>query len=318
MPPKGDLPELKRLRTLADSGPPAELTAYALKLIQARRNHMLVIEALHALAAVDLPDPAARPVLVEQFAYYQQEGPRRDPSSPIRVAILQALHPLATVDDIPLLETAAQTYEHIPPGMWEEAGVQRATALIVLAGLDRDLGAYHAARILSEDARTLSGMMSGDPGKTAIRVLAGQGHFLPIYAYLIQGKPDGVSEAIAEALRCMTVLPPSLLPALITKYLDSTSEMVIGGLFDLLIAHESRATHADRMLVFLRSATNHSLYRYLLTALVASRRNDMLQVVLRAAEGEQDRRKVAALIETLELVAKLPGVEPVLEMLRGG
>jgi hypothetical protein len=290
-----------RLEALRES--PAERIAYALKVLRARKNGQEVILAARALATTDGTEgqaAAVRPVVLESYRYYAADPVHRDPSSPVRIALIGALHPVARVEDIPLLEAAASAYERIPPGFWEEAGGMRAAALVVLAHLDRDLAAYHAARLLSEDSTTLSGMMSGEPAQTAIRVLVAQGHLLPVYGYVV-GQRAGVAEAISEGLRHLTHLAPSLIAPLIEKYRTAENDIVLGGLLDLLIAHESRGFVAE-IRDLLATAPSLPIYRYAVTALIATRRPDLLAVLIAAAENTPDPRRAAALADGLGLL----------------
>ncbi|MCC7208211.1 MAG: hypothetical protein IT323_12960 [Anaerolineae bacterium] len=306
-------PRLDASALAALDGP--EKADLALKLIRARRNKQVTETALAALAEIDPPDPAWRAVLLDEFAHYHADGERRDPSSPVRIAILHALRPVARVEDLPLLEAAASAYERIPPGFWEEAGKMRAAALDVIAALDTELAAFHAARLLAEDTSTLSGMMSGEPGLTAVRVLAAQGLSLPIYSFLMQ-QNQGIPEAVAEGLRAMSRVPASLIPGLVARFRESPHDMVLGGLADLLIARPDRAAYHGFFRDYLAQGPNLTIYRYLLTALVAARDSDLLQLVLNHAHAERDPRKVAALAGTLRLVENLPGVPETLAVLR--
>jgi hypothetical protein len=51
---------------------------------------------------------------------------------------------------------------------------------------------------------------------------------------------------VAECLRSLTDLPASLLPSLVERFRESDDEIVLLGLFDLLLAHAARAALALR------------------------------------------------------------------------
>lgn len=282
--------KLDQLRRLA--GVPAEQAAFAARLLERERNAEVVLAALAALAGAG--DPTWRPALLRAYAHYDANGPRRDPGGAVRAAILRALRPVALPEDVPLLERAATTYEFL---FGEAAGDLRAVALLALDAVDAALAGYHAVRLLTD---RYTSIMSGEPAVTAARVLAAQGHFLPLYAYL--GRDAGVAGvAVAECLRLLAPLPASLLPGLIERFGKSQDEIVLLGLFDLLLAHASRAAHLPFMLDFLRDTKRYTLYRYLTAALVAGGDEAAIAALTALAETEADRQKRELLTAALAL-----------------
>ncbi len=230
------------------------------------------------------------------YRHHQALPRRRDPGAHVRAAILRALRPAAGPDDVPLLEEALFTYE-LPP----TEGL-RGAALVALSEVDPLRAAYHAARLLGDEHTS---RMSGEPAVTAARVLASQGQTLPLYAQVLD--PAGApSEVISECLRNLTGLPASLLPTLVSRYIESRDEFVLVGLFDLIAGHQSAPEYADTLADFLRDTRLHDAYRYLVTMIVASRHPALLPVVLAAARRERDPLKVKALQEALSLIAGDP------------
>jgi hypothetical protein len=282
--------QLGDLRRLADD--PAAQAALAARLLETERNAEVVLAALAVLA--EASDPTRRPALLRAYAYYDANPARRDGGGPVRAAILKALRPIALPEDTPLLERAAATYEFL---FGEVAGDLRAAALLALARVDDALAGYHAVRLLSDRHTSI---MSGEPAVTAVRTLAAQGQTLPLYAYVAQVQ-EPIGDVAAECLRSLTALPASLLPALIERYRESTDEIVLLGLFDLLLAHETRAAHHAFILDFLSATGLYTLYRSLVATLVASRDETLIAALTAMAEVERNPRKLEMLREALAL-----------------
>ncbi|HEX5505765.1 MAG TPA: hypothetical protein VFW96_24320 [Thermomicrobiales bacterium] len=281
---------LERLRGLAAT--PTEQAAYALRLLDRERNVEVLRAALDLLAA--RTDPAFRPAFLRRYAHDDQDGARRDPAGTLRIALLQALRPLARPEDAALFARAATTYEFL---YGEATGDLRAAGLLALNEADDALAGYHAVRLLAD---RYTSPLSGEPALTAVRVLAAQGQFLPLYAYVTGAEP-GVADVVAEGLRSLTSLPASLLPALVERHRECEDEIVLLGLFDLLLAHEARDAYTGFVLDFLRATPLLNIYRYLVSVLVASREAPLIAALETMAKEEQNRDKAAILRDALAL-----------------
>ena len=293
--------KLERLRGLADR--PQEQVDYALELVETEDNLDLVQAALDALA--DTPDARVRRALLDRFTRDADGAGGGDAGCYRRGALLQALRYRAQRDDAAILERGVTTYEfkppflpkHLDPTRGDVAAGLRSVALITLNEVDETLAGYHAARLLVDE---YTSPMSGEPAVTAARVLAAQGHTLPLYGYVLREEP-GISEVVGECLRNLTPLPSSLLPALVERYRDSADEIVLLGLFDLLLAHSDRAHYDDLVLDFLRGTRLYNIYRYLASAIVASRREDLVARLQAMEAQEPDRLKAEILRDALAL-----------------
>jgi hypothetical protein len=237
-------------------------------------------------------DERARPVLLARYEECDQNGARRDPGGAIRIALLRALGTVAWPDDAALFARAATTYEH---RYGEVAGDLRAAGVLGLADVDRGLAGFHAVRLL-HDAHTSP--MSGEPAVTAARVLAGIGQPLPLYACVVRdsGLP---SEVVGECLRGLTELPDALVPPLIERFRESRDEVVLLGLFDLLLQHPTRAQYAPVVRDFLRVTTLLDLYRSLVATLIAGRERPWQDELERQAAVEKHPVKAEILREAL-------------------
>ena len=265
---------------------------YAARCFEQDADAAVITAALAALAAGEYA--ALRPLLLGKFRYCADDPARRDQGGGIRSLILHALRPLVWPDDIPLLERAASTYEFL---FGEAAGDLRAAALLTLNEVDDRLASFHCVRLLIDPHTSI---MSGEPAATAVRILAAQGQPLPLYAYLIR-EQAGVADVLAECLRNLGELPASLLPPLVERYIASDDEIVLLGLFDLLLARSDRAEYQPVFLDFLRATTLYNSYRYLISAIVASREEAFIADLARLQDTERDRQKLALLKEALAL-----------------
>lgn len=290
MPTGQESAALDQLQSLARA--PREQVEYARRLLETARNPEVALAALAVLAPRE--DIALRPALLSKYEYCDAKGVRRDQGGVIRVAILNALRPIVQREDVPLLERAAMTYEFL---YGEAAGDLRAAALLTLNEVDDLLAAYHSVRLL-EDPYT--DLMSGEPAVTAVRVLASQDQSLPLYAYVIH-EQTRVAEVLAESLRSLVMIPASLLPAIVEKYRECDDEIVLLGLFDLLLAHDVRAQYSGFILDFLRTTTLYNIYRYLVSLLIATHDEVLIKDLETMFKAEQDRYKSAILREAFAL-----------------
>lgn len=292
--PPRQLPQTAEKLARLTAPPPytAAQLDYAAQCFERDADAAVLRAALVVLAAGEYPQ--LRPLLLAKFRYCAGDPPRRDQGGGIRCLILHTLRPLVRPDDIPLLEQAASTYEFL---FGEAAGDLRAAALLTLNEVDDNLASYHCTRLLIDPHTSI---MSGEPAVTAVRILAAQGQHLPLYGYLIR-EQRGVADVLAECLRSLTALPASLLPPLVERYLASEDEIVLLGLFDLLLTRHDRAGYRAHLLEFLRDTTLYNSYRYLITAIVASREEPFIAALARLQTTERDREKRALLEEALEL-----------------
>jgi hypothetical protein len=199
---------------------------------------------------------------------------------------------VAWPDDAALFARAAMTYEH---RYGEVAGDLRAAGLLALSGVDSSLAGFHAVRLL-HDAHTSP--MSGEPAVTAARVLAAIEQPLPLYACVLRDG-DVAGEVLGECLRGLTALPAMLVPSLIERYRDSRDEVVLLGLFDLLLAHPASAEFVGVVRDFLRTTALLDLYRSLVATIVAGRDAGWLEQLRRMAAEEKHPAKAAILREAL-------------------
>jgi hypothetical protein len=242
----------------------------------------------------DSDDPRIRQVITQKYLTLNAQPRRRDSGCFQRTALVRALRGRATGGDIPLLEAALWTLEII--GRFDAATDLRAAALVTLNDIDGALASYHGVRLLS-DAHE----MSGEPALTAARLLAVRDQLLPLYGLVVAG--GGTPEVRAECLRALTTVPASLVARLLEQFHDERDSTVLLGLFDLLLAHASRAEFAGFIGSFLDRTQSIDLYRFLVNSIVASR-DPALTALLRRPDGPGENSPKGTLLrEALALVS---------------
>ncbi len=300
--------KLKQLRALANE--PAARAALALELATSEKRLDILLPALKILAAQ--PEQEYRSVLIERYGYFDADGVKRDQGCHTRSTILDALRPIALQDDVGLLERAALTYEFLPPHRSEVAAGLRAAGLMCLFEIDHELATWHAVRLLQDP---YTAPMSGEPALTAVRVLASCGKVLPLYQLACQAG-DHIPDVVAECLRNLTQLPPPLLPSLVERHLASEDGIVLVGLFDLLLVHESWEEHRATIRDFLGATRSADLFHYLVMAIIASRKPQLIDDLVRMAAVECSPPKMQSLVHGFELIEAEPGIQALLEKLR--
>jgi hypothetical protein len=285
--------KLRRLQDLADQ--PAAQFDYALALAPTETRLDLLDAVIEVLGRAP-HDPRVRPVLLEA---YQDCLDRHDAGCARRVALLRALRPAARREDAALLARAAATYEFLPPGPSEVAAGLRSTALVILNEVDETLAGFHAARLLT-DERTSK--LSGEPAITAVQVLASQGQTLSLYGYATRTDAVALPEVMAECLRYLTAVPLSVLRPLVDRYVKSPDEIVLLGLFELLLAHAERAAFHTLIVEYMRETMLFDLYRWLLTAALTSHDEALIAAVTKLGTEEKHPRKREIIKEAMELV----------------
>ena len=195
-----------------------------------------------------------------------------------------------------MLERATAAHEYLPPGPQEVACGLRAAALVTLAHLDERLAGFHAVRLIA-DPDPLTPSMSGEPALTAVRVLAAQDQLTVLYGWLASAGPKA-PEPVAEALRAMTVAPVSIVLDLVERVRGSRDEVLLLGLFDLLLAMPEAERFEGFVLEFLRDTELKDLFGAIAATIIAGRREPLIKG-LREIRGALAPEKALILDELL-------------------
>lgn len=288
--------QLQQLRALA-SDPQAQAD-FAVSLLNTRYGPEVVLAALQTLTSI--PWPAARPGLLELYQYYSGRGQKLDPAAYMRAAILRALREIVMPENIPFLAQATDTFVFPPPEFREEGAMLRSAALLALTAVEDDLARYHAVRLLANEH---TDGMSGEPALTAAKVLAAQGETLPLYFYVMQDGARVLPEVVSTCLSNLTTLRPDLLPGILSRYMDSIHEVILVGLFDLLLNHRNGVQGVEFLTQFLQQSQHLDAYRYLVVTMVTSGKRDVVQYLIDASRVGLPKAKAAILREAMALVA---------------
>lgn len=143
--------------------------------------------------------------------------------------------------------------------------------------------------------------MSGEPALTAAKILAAQNLSLSLYEYLVSSS-DKIPEIVAACLRGLDELPETLLAKLVGVYRVNTSEVILLGLFDLLLTHPKGNEFSEVFSDFLATTDSFDLYRYVALALITGGKASLLSGFLGRVKSERDPLKREIILELLPLI----------------
>jgi hypothetical protein len=107
---------------------------------------------------------------------------------------------------------------------------------------------------------------------------------------------------LAECLRGLSELPLSLVVRLLEEYREITDEIVLLGLFDMVLAHPERRALTGSVGDFLGRTTLTDVYRVVVTSIVAQRDETYITLLRQQAHSEPSPVKAAILREALGLI----------------
>jgi hypothetical protein len=270
---------------------PDERARLAVAIVERSRDLEALRPALAVLA--DRADAALRPLLHEKYGWCEASPAKRDSSGFIRAGIIRALTPIVQPVDRALLLRGATTYQM--QGMYELCAELRASALLAMDALDPDTAAALAARFLADPLTSFS----GEPALTAIRLLAAEQRLEPVFA--LASWPQSNEQLVGEALRGLVDLDADLVDLLVDQHLASADPQVALGLIDLLLGHTARSRWHEPILRLVVTATDLDIYGIVVTSIVASRDEPLIQALRELAGGERDPVKRELLEHALEL-----------------
>ena len=249
--------------------------------------------AVERLRETDEPD--LRDLLLERWQNLAANPVRLDGGAKLRTVLLQELRPMARASDIAIFEAAVTTVEVQYGG--DVAQNLRAAALYGLAQLDEPRAAWYATRLLG-DRQNVS-VVTGEPALAAARLLVTIGRPEPVYREVLLG--GGHPEVRAECIRQLEGIPRRLLVELLDDALEGSDEAVMLGAIDLVLGHSELNAALPALRDFMAATERLDVYRYLVTAAAASRREEAHSLLREERECETDRRKLAFLQDALEL-----------------
>ena len=264
-----------------------------------------------AQVLIDYPQPRERTALLARIRELRA-GKKHDRGGALRAALLAALGPVASQDDVELLETITQEAEKSFQGSGDGL---RAAALVALHQVDSDRAAYHAVDLLWEyGKRRPEGKAGSEPALSAVRVLGATGQPLAVYAALVSGL-EFPTDVTAECLRALEGAPPWVVERLFGMFTGGRDEFLLLGAVDLIIAHPGSPSLHALFSEFLQLAPP-DVFRYAATASVASRRHDLIGLLIAAAEQETRHRRLSVYADAFGLARADERVPPTLVSIR--
>ncbi len=299
--------KLDRFRALRND--PAARRELAREILEQEANAELLMAALQALGdQVRVEDHG---VLCGLYSWLEEDFRRRDPGGMVRVEVLRVLWHLRLRDDLELAEAASTRVERSLNGNGE---VIRAAGLALLGVLDPDVAAFRAAAMLS---RVDAHPMNAEPALTAARLLGSLGHSVALATHVLRPPRSEPSEVTAECIRGLSGLPVRHIQPVLDAFASSTDEVVLLGLGDLVVSLEPGEAVSDAVREMLTGADTPEVYGFLVTAIVASRRDDLLAVLLGTLPREVRQARLQLAHEALQLAPPTDEVRAALGSLAG-
>jgi hypothetical protein len=282
--------ELSRLTVLAAGDESAAFGAYALELLASgdRRAREAALEAL-----IDRPVAGTRDALRELYFELDAQRDKLDPGARLRTAIARLLlaGEDARDDDVGL--RAADTYEK-SMGVDSTANL-RSLGLKIIAFADPDLFPYVAAEHIND-----SSAFSPEPANTALQLLAGTGHQLSVYQWIVSGPHDPalVEAAVGLLDAAPAVVMSRCLAQLTRDAIEKADEPLLTKLAETIVKRDLEDAYASLSSI-MGSGISTELYSYLALLLAGTNRPALLAVL--EEQWEQDIRRRPAIIEALRV-----------------
>jgi hypothetical protein len=142
--------------------------------------------------------------------------------------------------------------------------------------------------------------MTGEPALTAVRLLASQQETNALLLYLLSGTPPS-SEVVGETLRGLATLEFSILEPLLMDLAGRDDDGLLVAICDVLVEIPPSPGLAPLVRKLLDSPSRGEVYEFLVTSIVASRRDDLVQLVLESLPLEMSQKRLRSALEALRL-----------------
>ena len=302
--------KVDRLRALrADS---AALHDFAIEVLGDEGSPELVKLALESLG--EQIRPADGPILRSLYDDFDRAARTRDPGGAVRVEVLKALWHLRSGEDVALAMRARSTRERTPQGNGE---MIRAAGLALLGALDPAKGCLEAVLVLGRDDADLlvaSSPMTGEPALTAVRLLASQQETNALLFYLLSGKAP-TSDVVGETLRGLTSLDFPTLEPVLMSLVQREDDGLLVAVCDVLVELPPSPGLAPLVRKLLDSPSRGEVYEFLDSSIVASRRMDLVELIIESLPTEMSQKRLRAALEALRLAPKTAELESALATL---
>jgi hypothetical protein len=297
--------KLDRFRALRND--PVAARDFAREILAEEANAELLVAALQALGEGARLDDHG--LLRALYLWLEEDFRRRDPGGLVRVEVLRILWHLRARDDLEFAEAASTRVERSLNGNGE---VIRAAGLALLGVLDPEAAAFRAAATL---ARVDAHPMNAEPALTAARLLGSLGHSVALATHVLRPPRSEPPEVTAECLRGLAGLPVRHIQPVLDAFASSDNEVLLLGLGDLVVSLEPGEAVAAAVRGMLTGAGAAEVYGFLVAAIVASRRDDLLAVLLETLPREMLQARLQLAHEALQLAPQTDEVRAVLTAL---
>lgn len=283
-------PQLSRLAVLAAGGDESAFRDYALELLASgdRRAREATLEAL-----VDHPVAGTRDALRELYVELEAQPDKLDPGAHLRIAVARILLAGGDARDVDIGLRAADTYEK-SMGVDSTANL-RSLGLRIIAAADPDLFPYVAVEHIDD-----SSDFSPEPANTALQLLAGSGHQLSVYQWIMSGQhaPDLIEAALDLLDDAPAVVMSRCLAQLTRDAIAKKDEPLLTKLAETIVKRELDDAY-PALRSIMQSGISKELYSYLALLLAGTNRPTLLAVLEELLEADILRRP--AILDALRI-----------------
>lgn len=281
---------LSRLKVLA-SGEEEPFREAVLDILRSG-NRLAREAALEALS--ERPLPRLREQLRALYHEVDDDGGKLDPAAHLRIPIAKLLLQDEDVRDVDIGLRASETYEKVN-GVDGTANL-RAAGLRLIAVTDPDLLPFVAIEHVNDYSE-----FSPEPANTALQLLAGTGHELAVYQWLVSREspePALVESAVELLADAPPVLMARLMKRLVREAIQRRDEPLMTKLAETIVGRELDEAYSAIESVF-HTAISKELHSYLALLLAATNRGPLLEIL--EHEIERDIRRRGAILDALRV-----------------
>ncbi len=296
-----------RLRALKND--PGALRDFAMEILTDEGSPELVKLALQSLG--DQIRPADGAVLRALYDDFDAGGPKKDPGGDVRVEVLKALWHLRSGDDAQLALRARNTFERTLQANGE---MIRAAGLALLGVLAPERAAVEAVLVLGRDDADIlraSSPQNGEPALTAVRLLGSLGETTALLLYVLGGAAPS-SEVTGEALRGLVPLGSEVLMPILENLARKEDDGLLVAACDVLLELPPSPRQSTLVGTLLDAPSRGEVYEFVVSSIVASRRQDLVDLVLESLPREMSMKRLRAARGALTLSPNSPHLETAL------
>jgi hypothetical protein len=244
-------------------------------------------------ALIERPMPKLREQLRALYREVDGEGGKLDPGAHLRIGVARILLEDADVRDVDIGLRATETRE-ASMGVDGTANL-RALGLRIVAATEPDIFPYVAAEHVNDYSE-----FSPEPASTALQLLAGTGHEVAVYQWLVSGDHD--PSVIEGALDLLQDAPAAVMSRsmrrLTNHALDRRDEALLTKVAETIVNRELEDAY-PALASIMEAPVSKELYGYLSLLLAGTNRPALLEIL--EAQAEHDTRRRPAILDALRI-----------------